>query len=464
MAETKQPTYWKLDDPRGLKGQQRAVALMHSDERASYKHLALIDFHWGWAHEKYGWTSLASVRRIHDVLTERNPLGKPGMTTRHINSGNRDLVEWGWLFELDKGKGRDASRFLPNYMVFEIAAAGDFSKFLSGEISCSVSHAGTHNGYEILRIPLGDTDACTYEVHANRFSVSPVGNKDSLTWTGLQDGPTERDIEPAAPTAPPVAGLSAALAVTAGDEMKATTTTTRGGFDELWEAYGYKRGKPEARRAYAKLAPDAEMHAKLVEAARAWQQSWSAQNKPDAPRFTLAKWIDREEFECEPPTAFKPKERKAKRSKPDRPAAEPDEGAPSIPIWARGQPGFWPDGSYPVKIIGSEVHGEDSSERAIILQFLILGGDHVGEEREHILWVKSEYSDRGREGVEYLRAIMRAINEPGPVDDTEALHDRLLRATVAGSSIEYSALSEDEFNAAADLDRVSDPERLSEAA
>jgi hypothetical protein len=92
----------------------------------------------------------------------------------------------------------------------------------------------------------------------------------------------------------------------------------------LWDAYAYKKGKPEARRAYAKLAPDAELHAEMVESARTWQQTWAAQGKPDAPRFTLAKWIDREEYECAPPTAYKPKERK--KDRPERPSATKRKG------------------------------------------------------------------------------------------------------------------------------------------
>jgi hypothetical protein len=311
QAETQFP-YWKLDDPRRLLGQTRAVALMRSDKRASYKHHALIEFHWGFANKKYGWTSLASVRRIHEILKERNPLGQPGMTTRHIGEANRDLCKWGWLFELDKGKGRNASRFLPNYTVFEIAASGNFSKFLNGEISCSVSPVGTHNGYEIsvspmglhMRVPYGDTQITV--------AYPMQGHEDSLTQTGLLDRSTEREIEPAAPTAPPPAGpVGAAGAETAQEETKATTTT-KTGFDELWRASDYKRGKTEARRAYAKQAPDAELHAAMVASAKAWKESWAAQGKPDAPRYTLAKWIEREDYECEPPTAYKPKERKAK--------------------------------------------------------------------------------------------------------------------------------------------------------
>ncbi len=54
----------------------------------------------------------------------------------------------------------------------------------------------------------------------------------------------------------------------------------------------------------------------LVAAAMEWRETWAAQNKPEAPRFSLAKWIEREEYECSPPTAYQPKQRKT-----DKPVA-----------------------------------------------------------------------------------------------------------------------------------------------
>jgi hypothetical protein len=71
--------------------------LMNYDPRASYRHKLLWEFHLGWAHKKYGWTSLASVRFIQEKIHQRSPSGK-AMSTRHISAGNRDLVKWKYLF------------------------------------------------------------------------------------------------------------------------------------------------------------------------------------------------------------------------------------------------------------------------------------------------------------------------------------------------------------------------------
>ncbi|AIC27074.1 hypothetical protein IE4771_CH01957 [Rhizobium etli bv. mimosae str. IE4771] len=134
----------------------------------------------------------------------------------------------------------------------------------------------------------------------------------------LPDRPTRAEsqidrIEFAAPVAPPLAGPSAATAEPANE----------GSFEELWRAYDHKRKKAEAKAAYAKLAPNPELHAKMVDAAGKWFARWAAQEKTDAPRFTLAKWIEREEYECEPPTAYKTKDRKAASEPKPKPTVRP---------------------------------------------------------------------------------------------------------------------------------------------
>ncbi len=70
------------------------------------------------------------------------------------------------------------------------------------------------------------------------------------------------------------------------------------------------------RKAYVLLAPGGELHAIMVAAATEWRDTWAAQGKADAPRFSLAKWIEREEYECSPPTAYQPKQIKT-----DKPVA-----------------------------------------------------------------------------------------------------------------------------------------------
>jgi hypothetical protein len=376
-------SFWDLDDPRTIVGQTRAVALMRSDKRASYKHFALLEFHWGWAHQKYNHTSLASVRKIHATLLERNPLGEAQISLPHINAANRDLVECGWLFELDKGIGRSASRFIPNYAIFKVAAEGNFRSFLEGDIDFSVYPLGEREGFGNSVNPLGNAGV-TYEVNANRFCVDHAGNKDSLTETGRKDRSTEREIDPA-PASPPLAdGLEATAAGSAGE-----------GFDELYRVYGNRQKKSEAKAAYMKLDPSPELHIHMVEAARRWHASWAAQGKADAPRFTLAKWIEREEYDCDPPAAFKAKERKAK--------AEPvvAETKPNKPDFT-----IYPDRPASGVIERAE-KSTDEEDGTVMLEVWFRTSE--GEDVEHMVICQSAISEEQEEGQRELRLLLDAV-------------------------------------------------------
>ncbi|NKM30764.1 hypothetical protein [Rhizobium laguerreae] len=411
-------SYWKLDDPRGVLGQTRAAALMRSDKRASYKHFALIEFHWGWSHKKYDYTSLVSVRKMHSTLAARNPLGEAALSLPHISKGNRDLCDWGWLIELEKGSGRNASRFVPNFAIFHVAAEGNFSSFLNGEITLSVNPVGERNGFGISVHRMGNAGV-TYEVNANRFCVHPVGNKDPLTETGLQDRFTERGIEPAPPSAPLPVGLAATGADGAG-----------GGFEDVWKAYDYKQKKAEALAAYKKLAPDEELHARLVEAASIWKASWAAQQKADAPRFTLAKWLDREEFECEPPTAYKAKERKAKapRKKEIVAANDNEDGDwESGPMICDVGP-FTPFGRFKARIVGSRVEHVDSYTEKVVLD-LEWNDRGLGPDAQHTFYFQHQdpkVQERGQAFVQRL-AECTGIDE---LTDTEQFHGAHVYCTI----------------------------------
>lgn len=134
-----------------------------------------------------------------------------------------------------------------------------------------------------------------------------AGNTESvLQVDGLQAGLLDRMSDDcAAPLAPPLAGLSAATAGTAQEELAQPT------FEALWRAYDYAKGKKEARAAWSALPPDTNLAA-VIEAAKAWQESWAAQGKPDAPRFTLARWLRDERFDEDAPRGFQ----KVERAKP----------------------------------------------------------------------------------------------------------------------------------------------------
>ncbi|MCS3502811.1 hypothetical protein M2189_007676 [Bradyrhizobium japonicum] len=99
--------YWidGINDPKDTSRLVKRVKLsdlMNYDPRASYRHRRLWDFHLGWAHKDYNWTSLASVRRIHAEMQARSPTGT-ALSIQNIASGDRDLVEWKYLFEEEKG-------------------------------------------------------------------------------------------------------------------------------------------------------------------------------------------------------------------------------------------------------------------------------------------------------------------------------------------------------------------------
>jgi hypothetical protein len=125
----------------------------------------------------------------------------------------------------------------------------------------------------------------------------------------------DRMIDPAAPMAPPLAGLSPATAETAVEEREHSQTEPT--FEALWRAYDHAKGKKEARAAWKALPSDTDLTA-VIEAAAAWQASWAAQCKPDAPRYTLARWLADERYDEDAPTGYQ-KPEKASRPKPVTP-------------------------------------------------------------------------------------------------------------------------------------------------
>lgn len=129
-------------------------------------------------------------------------------------------------------------------------------------------------------------------------SSSGVGTTESvLQESPYKGGLLDRTIEPVSPAV----GLAATL-------------RTGGGFNELWKAYSHPHKRAEALAEYEQLSPDDDEHARMVDAARAWRERWEEQSNPDAPRYTLAKWIERREFDCAPPASYVP--RKSKTTKP----------------------------------------------------------------------------------------------------------------------------------------------------
>lgn len=266
--------------PESLEAKFKMLVLLSFNRGTKRKHSLVLAFLLDWYHSKYG-NALASVRHILDHLQARDPEGK-GLFAGDVHSALTDLIAWGFL-EQEKGSGRRASRYVPKWDILD--SVRDSLNARGGVQGVQRSVRETPN--ESVRETPNATDVC----------VRDFLNEDPSTVTRLKDVVTVVEVDDCAAASPPPAHAPSGGGA-AGSAQE--------GFVELWNAYGYRHKIREARTAYKKLEPGPELHARLVEAARAWQQGWAAQKKRDAPRFTLARWLEREEYECEPPRSRHP--------------------------------------------------------------------------------------------------------------------------------------------------------------
>ncbi|MET4272602.1 MULTISPECIES: hypothetical protein [unclassified Bradyrhizobium] len=116
------------------------------------------------------------------------------------------------------------------------------------------------------------------------------------------------------PTAPPHgAGLAATPAGgTAVEEL--ASSQAKPTFELCYRTYDCLKGKKEARAAWDALPAEVD-RAAVIRVAAAWQASWAAQGKPDAPRYALARWLKDERYDEDPPKGFQPKERPIRAAK-----------------------------------------------------------------------------------------------------------------------------------------------------
>jgi hypothetical protein len=151
-----------------------------------------------------------------------------------------------------------------------------------------------------------------------------AGNTESVLHVdGLQADLRDRMIDARPPSAPPHGdGLAAPPAGgSAVEELQNSKaelcSPAEPTFEALWRAYAYAKGKKEAREAWKALPAEVDKAA-VIAAAAAWQASWAAQGKPNAPRFTLARWLKDERYDEDAPKGFQKPERPAKAAKARR--------------------------------------------------------------------------------------------------------------------------------------------------
>lgn len=387
-----------MDD--SLENKFRLATTAPLDRRMKRKHLAVYGFLLDWYHRKYG-DALASVRHIVAQLKERDPAGI-GLYTGDVHSALKDLEAWGYI-TADVGIGRRASRYVPVWVH-----------------GLSV-HKTPNTTEDEISVRENQNTSVRETPNTTSDSVHKTPNEDPSTVTRLQDGVTVIDGDDCAPATPPLpVGLEATGAGGA-----------QGGFEELWKTYFPKRGqgdKKKARSAYEALAPDANLHSSMLVSAKLWFDAWQAQDKPDAPRKHLDTWLTGEHYDCEPPTAYKAKE-KPTTKKPtkasndnfanERPANDSDYVCDVGP--------FSDIGTFDATIVDTEVKFVDRFTEQVDIH--LLWGSNGGQGAKHTLF----YQHKDQAVQERGQAFIRSISDCLDIDelkDTEELHGRKIRCTI----------------------------------
>lgn len=271
-AEDNHPTPPKTCKPESLEAKFKLLQLLPYDARAKRKHCLVFGFILDWYHSKYG-DALASVRHIVSTIKDRDPSGK-GLYAGDVHRALTDLVAWGYLNQ-EKGIGRRASRYVPIWE--KLSSVHKIPNTTENEISVRENtntcvRENTNTTADSVRDSMNE-DPVTGPGHKTRVRVS--GNIDTLD-------------------AMSPAGLAPAEAGTRDPE----------GFNELYKAYGLRRKRDAAKSVYEKIAPDAHLRARMVEAAGLWRSSYEENNTDIKWRKYLHSWLAKECWEEDPPVAY----------------------------------------------------------------------------------------------------------------------------------------------------------------
>lgn len=373
-----------MSETDSLLAKFQLLSLIPLDRRVGRKHIAVYAFILDWYHRKHG-DALASVRHVVSELKTRDPFSK-GLYTGDVHTALTDLVSWGYLTQ-DKGSGRRASRYVPVWNVF--ASVREIQNTTNQNSSVR----------EIQNASVRESPNATAQ------SVQESQNEDPPTGTRLQETGTDRRIDCAEVLA---TGLSAVAA------------PAQDGFEELWRAYGYRSEKMAARTAYAKMKPDTELHNKIVASAHEWQGAWAAQGRSDAPRKKLRSWLAAEDWDCDPPTPFKAKEREPK-------VAQPKSLKSSSPVMVGEVSQFSSFGTYSAEIYEADLKPIDPFTDRLTLKMTL--GD--GTDTYHRFRVRSAELTENASGEAMWRSILKATGRNEcTLDDVEDLLYRPFVVTI----------------------------------
>jgi hypothetical protein len=213
--------------PGSLLSQWWTLGGILTDRRTTGRHAAVAWVIVDRFMQKYG-KGRSSLRYIENAT---------GMSRHTVIKACRELTEWGHVQQI-LGVGTRPSEYIPTWLVVHPS-----TPLASGEPLCTTRGE-----------PL-----CT----TTDSSGAPVCTESCLPEPAEEPGlkVSRNDNTPAAPTAPPVAGLEAATAGTAGVPENA--------FDRFWNAYPRKHQRRKAEPAWNKIDPSPKLAEHIIEAAAA---------------------------------------------------------------------------------------------------------------------------------------------------------------------------------------------------
>ncbi|MEP9379854.1 hypothetical protein ABLE91_24295 [Aquabacter sp. CN5-332] len=179
--------------------------------------------------------------------------------------------------------------------------------------------------------------------------------------------------------------------------------------------------------AYEKLSPDAGLHAHMVDAAQRWRQAAG----DVVTRMNLRRWIEEEQYDCDPPTAFEPKVRKTKPKADTTPALTAEE---RLQAWAGEVSFFTPRGTFDAEIDAAVVENPNPAETVVVVNFKIQREGERGayrsdvEQKIYVEHAEAEVQWRGRQ---LWRELLDAIGKDADVEDAEEVMFWPLRLKVA---------------------------------
>ncbi|RUW76944.1 hypothetical protein [Mesorhizobium sp. M1E.F.Ca.ET.063.01.1.1] len=253
MSEAKEPRTAK---PGSLLSQWWTLGAIALDARTAGRHMTvawvIID---RYMQSKGG--SRASLRYIEKAT---------GLSKPTVIGACRELVDWGY-FTRHLGEGTRPSEYGPNWLVVNPSlpqASGQQGFTTGGKDGLTTTEPSGQQGFtkNLLTSP------------ADKPADSKVGTEDTPdpVALGLAAGAGSRDPESA--------------------------------FDRFWSAYPRKFQKPKARAAWDKIEPDAELAARIIEAAAAWAEHYATQGTDKKWIPTPANWLGGERYDEDLPEVY----------------------------------------------------------------------------------------------------------------------------------------------------------------